>query len=109
MSIYKFKVSLSPEEAFDYLKNNMTSELIYEEAHTREECIKSYILIFEKYYFRSENRAALTVTINNFDGDTEINSISAGSSKGMIFNFDWGAGDDFAASVESLFKKFLTE
>lgn len=109
MSVYNFKVNISPEEAFVYLKNNMNSELIYEEAHEYQDVIKAYVLIFEKYYFRSKNRAALTVTINNFNKDTEISSISAGSSEGMIFNFDWGAGDDFAASVKRLLKKFVAE
>lgn len=102
MSIYKFKVSLNPEEAFNRLKDNMSGELIYEEAHAQ-----AYVLVFEKYYFRSKNRAALTVTINNFNGDTEISSVSAGSSEGMIFNFDWGAGDDFASSVKYLFEEFI--
>jgi len=87
----------------------MDCELIYEEAHEYQDVIKSYVLIFEKYYFRSKNRAALTVTINNFNGETEISSISAGSSEGMIFNFDWGAGDDFASSVKSLLNKFVIE
>ncbi|MFA6941164.1 MAG: DUF6054 family protein [Clostridiaceae bacterium] len=109
MSVYNFKVNLSPEEAFRFLKNNMNSELIYEEAHEYQDVIKAYVLIFEKYYFRSNNRAALTVTINNFNGDTEISSISAGSSEGLIFHFDWGAGDDFAASVKSLLEKFVVE
>ncbi|MDV3426083.1 MAG: DUF6054 family protein [Bacillota bacterium] len=109
MSVYSFKVNLKPDEALEYLKNNMDSELIYEEVHEYQDIIKSYVLIFEKYYFRSKNRAALTVTINNFNGETEISSISAGSSEGMIFNFDWGAGDDFASGVKDLFEEFIIE
>ena len=50
---------------------------------------------------RSSNRASLTVTIDNFEGETKVHAVASGSSEGMFMRFDWGAGNNFANSVES--------
>ena len=33
--------------------------------------------------------------------------IAAGSSKGWLFNFDWGAAESFANSVRKALEKFI--
>ncbi len=109
MGVYSFKVSKSPLEALEYLKRRMDYELVYEKVHNIKGDMTSIIVVYEKYFMRNSSRAALTVTMNDFNGVTEIESISAGSSQGMIFNFDWGAGDKFANSVKNLFEDYIID
>jgi len=109
MSIYSFKVSKSPMAAFEHLKSNINYELVHEKIYHIDENMSSIIVIYEKYFMRNSSRASLVVTINNFNGVTEIESISSGSSQGMIFNFDWGAGDQFANSVKNLFESYIMD
>ncbi|MDF1617688.1 DUF6054 family protein [Petrocella sp. FN5] len=109
MSIYSFKVNKTPLEALEYLKRGMDEELVYEKVHDVAGNMRSIIVIYEKYFMRNSSRASLVVAINNFNKVTEIETISSGSSQGMIFNFDWGAGDEFAHSVKHLFEDSIID
>lgn len=64
-------------------------------------------MVFEKYYFRVSNRAALVVIIDNIKGTTGVRAISTGSSQDMIFNFDWGAADNFTNSVRNILEEYI--
>ncbi|CAH2714962.1 hypothetical protein BACCIP111895_02139 [Neobacillus rhizosphaerae] len=57
------------------------------------------VLVLEKFYFRSNNRGSMTVTIDNFEGVTKVHAVASGTGQGAIFKFDWGAGDSFINSV----------
>lgn len=107
MAVIEFNVSITPRETFDILNEEVDAELVYKEIKNIDEGKEFAVLVFEKYYFRSENRAALTVIIDNFDGLTSVRSIAAGSSKGMIFNFDWGAADNFAESIRGKLEQYI--
>ncbi|TCK98184.1 hypothetical protein EDC19_0602 [Natranaerovirga hydrolytica] len=109
MSLISFKVSKSPEEVLNMIKKGLSYELIHERVHHIEGDMISIVLVYEKYYMRNSSRAALTVTINNFNGYTQVESISAGSSQGLFFNIDWGAGEEFANSVKHILKEFIIE
>lgn len=101
MSSYSFKVVLTPLEVLNHLKKNMPYELVHERVYPLDDDMCNVVLIFEKYYIRTSSRAALTVIVHNYYGATVVEALSAGSSQGMIFSFDWGAGDDFASSVKT--------
>ncbi|MFZ5967414.1 MAG: DUF6054 family protein [Bacillota bacterium] len=101
MSKYNYRVSITPREVFHVVKENQNADLVHEEFFDLGEGKAIGTLIFEKYYFRASNRAALVVIIDNLQGFTEVRSIATGSSQGWLFNFDWGAADDFAGSVEN--------
>ena len=109
MAVYNYKVSLTPFDAFQMIKQRQDAELVYEEDFTVNGDKFTGTLIFEKYYIRAKNRAALIVLINNFNGITDIKSISTGSSEGMIFNFDWGAADHFANSVGEILADYIID
>lgn len=66
-------------------------------------------LVFEKYFMRVGNRAGLIVIFDNTKEETEVRVIATASSQGMIFNFDWGAGDDFADSVREILEEYIVE
>jgi len=86
-----------------------SAELVYDELKRPAEGKEIAVFIFEKYYFRAENRAALTIIIDNFNGVTSVTAVATGSSQGLIFNFDWGAADNFAESVRKAFKGYIIE
>lgn len=108
MSMYSFKVNMDAKAAYELVKADQNSELVYEEIILEGEDFVG-IIIFEKYFMRVSNRAALTVIVDNTNGVTNIKAISTGSSQGMFFNFDWGASDDFANSVINTFERYIIE
>ncbi|MDR3600951.1 MAG: DUF6054 family protein [Desulfosporosinus sp.] len=109
MSINNFKVSISPKEALELVKQNENADLVHEETHDLGNGIYIGTLVFEKYFMRVKNRVALVVIIDNIYGKTDVRAISTGSSEGMIFNFDWGAADSFASSVQKVLERFIIE
>lgn len=107
MSKSNFYVSLSPIDAYAMVMKKENADLVHQEMHElgNEKYIST--LIFEKYYLRVGNRAALIVIIDNLKGRTEVRTIATGSSEGMIFNFDWGASDNFINSVRDILKDYI--
>jgi len=106
MSKADFHVSLMPNEALELVRDNQNADLVHFEYNDLGEDKAIGTLIFEKYYFRSSNRAALIVIIDNIKGPTHVRVISTGTSQGLIFNIDWGAGNDFVASVEQTLEDY---
>jgi len=107
MSLCNFKVKISPEHALSLVKENENADLIHEEINNLGDGRSIGTLIFEKYFFRVGNRAALVVIADNIKGVTDVRAIATGSSQGFIFNFDWGAADDFAHSVKDILKDYI--
>jgi hypothetical protein len=102
-----FQVNIPPEEAMNLVKDNENADLVHEEIQDVGDGKQIGTLVFEKYYFRTKNRAALVVIMDNFQGNTDVRVVATGSSQGMIFNFDWGASDNFVASVESILQAYI--
>lgn len=109
MGKYNFKVNISPIEARDIIKQRQSADLVHEELIDLGDGRYVTTLIYEKYYFRANNRAALIVIIDNVNGDTDVRSISTGSSEGLFLNFDWGAADNFARSIESILGHYIIQ
>lgn len=109
MAEINFKISVTPREAYDMLQDLSSAELIYDELKHPAEGKEIAILIYEKYYFRAENRAALTVIIDDFSGITSVTAVAAGSSQGFIFNLDWGAADNLVESIRKALKDYVIE
>ncbi|MBO0602089.1 hypothetical protein I2483_10475 [Sporosarcina sp. E16_3] len=86
MSVREFTVTISPAAAMNVIET---------------------FVVLEKYYMRSSNRASLTVTIDNLEGQTKVHAVASGSSEGMFMRFDWGAGNNFANSVESALGSYI--
>lgn len=60
------------------------------------------MMAFEKYYWRSSNRASLTVLISGRDGDVYVDAIGAGGGQGIVFKLSWGAEEDFVGTVRRI-------
>ncbi len=65
------------------------------------------ILVFEKYFMRTSNRASLTVTVDNLQNGTRVHAAASGGGKDTLFSFDWGAGGSFEQSVEDSLRGLL--
>lgn len=109
MSEYKFNVDISPLQVVEIMKKEQSADLVYEEMNNISDNKYIGILVFEKYFFRTKNRAALVVITDNFKVNTEVRAIATGSSQGVLFNFDWGAADDFAYSVKEILSQYILE
>lgn len=109
VSICNFKVRINPEEALNLVKQNENADLMHEEINDLGNGRFIGTLIFEKYFMRVKNRAALVVIADNIKGVTDVRAVATGSSQGIIFNFDWGASDDFAYGVEDILREYIIE
>lgn len=109
MSVISFTVSLKPKEAAVIVREHPSANLVHSEVLELDNQTTVCTLIFEKYYFRASNRAALVVIIENTKGVTGVRAIATGSSQGLIFNIDWGAADNFANSIVSLLQNYIIE
>lgn len=109
MSKINFKVTLSPIEALEIIKREQASDLVHEEILDVGDGKVVATLVFERYYFRTSNRAALMVILDNLEGSTDLRVISTGSSQGVIFNFDWGAASDYIESVRKSLKEYIIQ
>ncbi|MBP1995510.1 DUF6054 family protein [Paenibacillus eucommiae] len=111
MSRVTYNVSITPSVAMDLIKKFQyaNADLVHEEYNEVDKDRSIGTLIYEKYYFRSRNRAALIVIIDNFKEKTNIRVIATGSSEGMILNFDWGAANNFVKSVEKILDEYIIE
>jgi len=107
MSHQCFRINLTVKESLAYMNQYMQEEKLYEKAYDVPGGMTSATVVYEKYYMRNSSRAMLTVTINDFEGVTEVTSIAGGASQGMIFKFDWGASDEFAGSIKRLFEGYI--
>jgi len=90
---------LSPREALAAVDRYVgRSEKVHEEFHDLGQN-QSGVLVYEQYFSRVGNRIALIVIAENFSGQTRARVISTGSSKRLLFDFDWGAADAYVNEV----------
>lgn len=109
MSTYNFKVRINPQDTLNLVKEKENADLVHEEINDLGDGRFIGTLAFEKYFIRAGNRAALVVIADNIKDVTDVRAIATGSSQGMIFNFDWGAADDFANGVEEILREYIIE
>ncbi len=64
-----------------------------------------YVMVFEKYYFRSSNRASLTVALSVYNDELVVDIIGAGGGQGALFRFSWGTEEDFVASAQHILQR----
>jgi hypothetical protein len=105
MPSIRYIVKTDVAETFEIIKaGQVGSNIVFSEVRTFD-FGELATLACEKFYFRSSNRAALFVTINNFHGETEVTIISTGSSNGFFTGIDWGAAFDYMHSVVADLKR----
>ena len=64
------------------------------------------VLVFEKYYMRTSNRASLTVVLTGQDQVIYADAIGSGGGQGAIFRFSWGAEENFVSTAERFLRQY---
>lgn len=59
------------------------------------------LLVFEKHYYRAGNSVSLTVLVTSAEGQVIVDSVGSGAKEGL-FDFTWGAEEDFAFEVNNV-------
>lgn len=93
-------VNLTPREAADIvskyvMSEGMSTKFVDSWSNASGEGREAIMLVYEKYYMRNSSRASLSVMIENLTGLTNVCAIGSGGGQGAIFDFDWGAADQF--------------
>lgn len=63
------------------------------------------LMVFEKYYMRSSNRASLSVLVVGDGNDISVDAVASGGGQGALFRFSWGAEYDFVGAAQSVLEK----
>ena len=60
----------------------------------------TYFIVIERYFFRTGNRASLSIVISSEDEFRSIiEAVGSGGGQGMIFKFDWGVKESFEGRI----------
>lgn len=104
-------VVLSPQEAAEEVKKavdgSFSGQILDEYVRILPDGKEIIMILFEKYYMRSNNRATLTFLADNLEGKTKVHLSAGGGGEGMIFRFDWGASASFGELAKSALKEFV--
>jgi len=82
-----------------YIMNSAMSIEQVDEARYEMQGVEVAVSVYDKYYMRSSNRASLTLTVIGNSTDIQVCAIGAGGGSGALFNFSWGAEEDFVDVV----------
>ena len=63
---------------------------------------KVILLVFEKYYMRSSNRASLTCMLSQSEDTIYVDAVGSGGGQGALFKFSWGSEENFVSIVPSI-------
>lgn len=63
---------------------------------------KAILLVFEKYYMRSSNRASLSIMLTQDFDTVYVDAVGSGGGQGVLFRFSWGAEEDFVSLVSDI-------
>ncbi|TYR73593.1 hypothetical protein FZC79_18330 [Rossellomorea vietnamensis] len=113
-SYLEFTVDLKPFDAVSRILSHpdYKEELAFQDykvASGKDEDAKAVaILVFEKYFFRNNSTATLTVTVSDFEGDTTVKCISTGNGDG-VFDIGWWAGKSFIKPLRKILDPYILE
>lgn len=105
MSKYEKQIEGNFEETLSALHNNIMNRFsmeLVDKSDLELGNVKIGVRVYDKYYFRNDNRASLSVTVVGTGKDLIISAIGSGGGSGILFNFSWGAEDDIVSIVESV-------
>ena len=95
---------IARELANGVLRSGLSCELIADVTRMAGGA-KVRIMVFEKYYMRSSNRASLTVALTSAGNDITVDAVGAGGGQGAVFRFSWGAEENFVSAAEKVLRK----
>jgi nucleoside-specific outer membrane channel protein Tsx len=105
MAKYEKQIKGNFEEIMSALHTNIMDRFsmnLVDESDMELGNVKIGVRVYDKFYFRNENRTSLSLTIVGDGEDLMISAIGSGGGSGILFNFSWGAEDDIVGIVESI-------
>lgn len=110
-AINEITVYAEPSVVHEYLRDSLSHiEMVSEDVFQTDHSYVA-VMLYQQYFMRAKNRAALMVLISGTIGQssTRVKTVATASSEGLIFDFDWGAAADFASEpIDLLTRKFET-
>ncbi|QSX09172.1 hypothetical protein J0B03_03630 [Alkalibacter rhizosphaerae] len=95
---------LANQIAMEIGESGMSVELV--DSVTRQVGdVTIYIMVFEKYFMRSSNRASLTVVLTCRQDQIQVDAIGAGGGQGVFLRFSWGAEESFVGVLERILRR----
>lgn len=105
------RVSLSLEEAAERIEKRILGDSVSGELIDKYEIAgsegKVLVMVFEKFYYRAGNRLTLTLTIDDYQGESRIHYVGGGGGTGSFIKFDWGAAEAFENSIEFILHDYI--
>lgn len=103
MANKEFKVTLSPLEIQDIIKENIHEKLVFSERYDLENEKHIIITVYSKYYMRIRNDMGLVIICENTTGKTLVKITSTSSGEGL----DFGASKDFMKKVQEIISEYI--
>lgn len=66
---------------------------------------KAIITVIEYFTWRN-NQMTATIVLDNVEKYTKVHIVVGGSSQGIIFTFDYGAGESLETKLKSIFEQY---
>lgn len=106
----EFKLNIDPfEAAMKLTESNDVKELIvFYDYKVADDDKRICIFVLEKFFLRNSSTASLTITVDNFNGETIMKCISTGNGEGL-FDIGWGAGKSFINSARYPVEEHIIE
>lgn len=108
-----FYVDITPIEALRVIEQSIVTGSIsgkvldvYKRSVGDQEIV---VCVIEKFYYRTSNRASLTITLDNLEEFTKVHAVASGGGAGAFMRFDWGAGGNFVESVSRALDQYIVE
>lgn len=67
---------------------------------------ESIVVVIEYYTWRNNNQMTATVVLDNAEKNTKVHIAVGGSSQGIVFSFDYGAGNSLEEKIKALFRGY---
>ena len=111
--IRDFNVHITPIEALRVIEESIVTGSIsgavldvYKRSIGMQEMV---VCVIEKFYYRTSNRASLTITLDNLEGVTKVHAVASGGGAGAFMRFDWGAGNSFVSDVKRALEEYIID
>ena len=101
------RISITPKEVMEIIDKKLNDEEVDRTSFDLGNGNSIEIGVYERYFFRTSNRGGLIVTADNIEGYTKVKLVSTGTSEGVFFNFDWGAGDKYIDTIKCILEAYI--
>ncbi|MHA6252774.1 DUF6054 family protein [Oceanobacillus sp. CAU 1775] len=111
MKYLEFTLDIQPSNAVQkILSDNKIKPYLVFNDHKRigDNNLEMFVMVFDKFFLRTNSNASLTVTIDNINEITIVKCISTGGGSGLL-QLSWGTSRDFITLVKNVLAPKATD